>query len=208
MLRTSYYSRCLSTRSCACGGLFDVEILEERPGIIILKVEGKGAARVFENESGGHRWQHVPKNDKNGRVQTSTITVAVLPVPSKVDVHLDPKDLVFKTCRGSGTGGQHRNVTDSAVQLTHKPSGIQVRVESGRSQHLNKENAIELIRARIYAIKATKASGELRSSRKKQIGSGMRGDKRRTIRVRDGIVRDHVTGKSWDYKKYKRGDWD
>jgi len=197
-----------STLSWVVGGLFSLEILEERPGIIVFMVEGKQASKVFKNEAGGHRWQRIPPTEKKGRVQTSTITVAVLPIPTSVEVRLNTKDLEYKTCRGSGAGGQHRNVTDNAVQLTHKPTGIQVRCESERSQHLNKDMATELLRARIQEKERTKVSGDRRASRKKQVGSGMRGDKIRTIRVRDGSVQDHVTGKSWDYKKYKRGDWD
>ena len=132
----------------------------------------------------------------------------MLPVPSAVEVRLDPKDLVFKACRGSGAGGQHKNVTDSAVQLTHKPTGIQVRVESERSQHLNKDRALELLRARLQSAESSKAGKERSKKRRSQVGSGMRGDKRRTIRVKDGIVNDHVTGKRWNLKRYLRGDWD
>ena len=128
-------------------------------------------------------------------------------VPSAIEVSLSDRDLSWKYCRGSGTGGQHRNVTDSAVQLTHGPTGIQVRCEAERSQTLNKEGAKDMLRAKIKAMEGNKYASERKSSRKQQIGSGMRGDKRRTIRVRDGTVKDHVTGKSWDYKKYRRGDW-
>jgi peptide chain release factor 1 len=131
-----------------------------------------------------------------------------LPVPSKVDLRLNPKDLEFKTCRGSGSGGQHKNVTDSAVQLTHKPSGVQVRVESERSQHLNRDRAEELLRARLLASKQSQVGKDRSAQRRSQLGSGMRGDKRRTIRVRDGVVTDHVLGKRWNLKAYLRGDWD
>lgn len=135
------------------------------------------------------------------------MTVAVLPVPKKASISLPEKDLEWKYCRGSGAGGQHRNVTDSAVQLKHKPSGTQVRVESERSQHLNKEAALEVLRARLLSDASGNMTSKRKQTRKKQIGSGMRGDKRRTIRVQDGSVRDHITGKTWNYKKYRRGDW-
>lgn len=162
---------------------------------------------MFANEAGGHRWQRIPPTEKRGRVQTSTVTVAVLPVPTAVQVILPEKELRITICRGSGAGGQHRNVTDNAVQILHIPTGILVRSESGRSQHLNKDMAMEALRARIHARESTRAYDERRGERKRQIGSGMRADKRRTIRVKDGTVKDHVTGKSWDYKKYRRGDW-
>lgn len=186
----------------------DVEILEERKGIIVFRVDGRGAATAFLNEAGGHRVQRIPPTEKRGRVQTSTITVAVLSVPTSVECHLPEKDMRITTCRGSGAGGQHRNVTDSAVQILHIPTGIMVRSESERSQYLNKDMALEVLRARVQALASERAYGERRDKRKQQIGSGMRADKRRTIRVKDGTVKDHLTGKSWDYKKYRRGDWD
>jgi len=182
--------------------------LEDRPGLLVFRVEGKKAAATFANEAGGHRWQRIPPTEKRGRVQTSTITVAVLSVPTSVECNLPEKDIRITTCRGSGAGGQHRNVTDSAVQILHIPTGIMVRSESERSQYLNKDMALEVLRARIQARERDRAYGERRDKRKQQIGSGMRADKRRTIRVKDGTVKDHLTGKSWDYKKYRRGDWD
>jgi len=134
--------------------------------------------------------------------------VAVLPLPKKVTVNLPEKELRWNFCRGSGKGGQHRNVTDSAVQLKHLPTGIQVRVESERSQDTNKIMALEILHARLREHARTHARDTRSGERKRQVGSGMRGDKRRTIRVRDGSVKDHVTGRSWDFKKYRRGDWD
>ncbi len=192
--------------SWARGGLFSLEILDERPGILVFRVDGKGAAKAFANEAGGHRWQRVPSTEKKGRVQTSTITVAVLSVPTKVELRLDPRDLEWKTCRGSGAGGQHRNVTDSAVQLTHKPTGTQVRCESERSQHLNRDRAEELLRARLLAAKQSQVGQDRSSLRRAQLGSGMRGDKAFTVSLsRDSVV-CHATGKRTSYKKrYARG---
>lgn len=132
--------------------------------------------------------------------------MAVLNLEDTSRVKLDERDLDFKTCRGSGAGGQHRNVTDSAVQLTHKPTGIQVRVESERSQHQNKELAKSILRARLQEA-ATDARTEKRNAkRRSQIGGGARGDKRRTIAIQRGQVTDHVTGKTMSAKKYLRGD--
>ena len=116
-------------------------------------------------------------------------------------------DLEEKTCRGSGAGGQHRNVTDSAVILTHKPTGVSVRVESERSQHANRDNAYRLLRARLYARAQEISSGERADERKQQVGTGMRGDKIRTIALQRGKVTDHRTGKTIPAKAYLRGDW-
>ena len=195
-------------RSWGFGGHFDLTILDERPGLLIFRVDGKGAEKVFGDEAGGHRWQRVPPTEKRGRVQTSTITIAVLPVPRASEVRLDPKDIEETTCRGSGPGGQHRNTTDSAVQLKHKPTGIIVRAESERSQHVNREMAYEALRARLQARERADASQARGAQRRSQVGSGMRGDKRRTIRVRDGVVKDHILGKRWKLRDYLRGDWD
>jgi len=141
-------------------------------------------------------------------MQTSTITVAVLPEPTETQVVVREADLDWKYCRGSGAGGQHRNVTDSAVILTHLPTGIKVRCESERSQHANKETALQVLRARIWDSANEQRSAAVASSRREQVGSGMRADKRRTIRSQDGVVTDHVLNRQWQLKKYLRGDWD
>ena len=181
--------------------------MTDRPGLLIFKVTGKNAAKAFANESGGHRWQRIPPTEKRGRVQTSTITVAVLPIPTEAEVRLPAKDLKWSTCRGSGAGGQARNKLETAVQLTHLPSGIAVRCESEKSQHSNRQTALEMLRARLLAAEQEKASGARAASRRAQLGSGMRGDKRRTIRARDGVVTDHVLGRKWKLKDYLRGNW-
>jgi peptide chain release factor 1 len=163
---------------------------------------------VFRDEAGGHRWQRVPPNEKRGRVQTSTVTVAVLPEPTEAQVHIAPSELAWTTCRGSGPGGQHRNRTESAVQLTHQPTGLTVRCESERSQHQNRATALSLLRARLWQEEQIRLGREREASRRSQVGSGMRGDKRRTIRVQDGAVHDHVTGRTWVYTDYVRGLWE
>lgn len=190
------------------GGGFDYEVVEQRPGIIIFRVSGRGAARAFAREAGGHRWQRVPKTEKRGRRQTSTVTVAVLREPTEVEVRLDPKDLDIRTCRGSGAGGQHRNRTESAVQVTHTPTGIQVRCESERSQHQNKETALGVLRARLLEAKQHSSARARDNKRRNQVGSGMRGDKIRTVAVHRDQVTDHQTGKQIAVKDYLRGNLD
>lgn len=150
----------------------------------------------------------MPPNEKRGRVQTSTVTVAVLDEPEEAALQLDERDVEWQACRGSGAGGQHRNVTDSAVQMTHRPTGIRVRVETERSQHQNRAYALQLLRARVYeAMQGAKVRAR-DEERRHQVGSGMRGDKVRTIREQDGQVTDHRTGRKVRLKDYLRGNWD
>lgn len=189
------------------GGLFDVELVEERAGLVVMRVFGRGATMTFANEAGGHRWQRVPPNDKRGRVHTSTITVAVLAEPREHELVIHERDLQTETMRGSGAGGQHRNVTDSAVRMRHIPSGLEVRCEAERSQAANKATALAVLRARLLEHRRASAAGERAEDRRRQVGSGMRGDKRRTIRTQDDSVVDHETGRSWKFKDYARGNW-
>jgi peptide chain release factor 1 len=140
-------------------------------------------------------------------VQTSTITVAVLATPARVDLAIRAEDVDIETMRGSGAGGQHRNKTDSAVRARHRPTGIEVRCESERSQHMNRELALRVLAARVAELARSTAQGARDADRRRQLGSGMRGDKRRTIRVQDDQVTDHVDGRTWRFKAYARGDW-
>jgi peptide chain release factor 1 len=135
------------------------------------------------------------------------VTVAVLPEPTEVECPLDARDLEWATCRGSGAGGQHRNVTDSAVIVTHRPSGLSVRCEGERSQHANRRTALALLRSRLWQRAKETNEAARATDRRAQLGSGMRGDKRRTIRCQDEQVHDHVTGKRWRLKDYLRGEW-
>ncbi|MEO8703794.1 MAG: peptide chain release factor-like protein [Kofleriaceae bacterium] len=168
---------------------------------------GKGARELFEGEVGGHRYQRIPPTERRGRVQSSTITVAVLDDVAEPELVMRDQDLEWSTCRASGSGGQHLQKTDSAVQLLHVPSGISVRSESGRSQHENKRTALERLRERLSSANRAAAAAARASERRDQVGSGMRGDKRRTIRVQDDSVTDHLTGRTWRYRDYIRGAW-
>jgi peptide chain release factor 1 len=182
--------------------------VEERPGFALIRVSGPGAVRAFGREGGGHRWQRVPPTEKRGRVQSSTITVAVLPAPDPVAVVIDERDLSWSTCRASGNGGQALQKTESAVQLTHGPSGIQVRCESERSQQQNRATALGLLRARLLASATEAAKRERDAARRAQAGCGERGDKRRTVREQEGLVHDHETGQTFTFRDYVRGKWE
>ena len=207
--RRSSWSSSRCTRVSWSGwSVFDCFIVDERSGFLSFQVSGKGAKATFAQESGGHRWQRVPANDKRGRVQTSTVTVAVLEEPREHDLRIEDKDIEWQTCRGSGAGGQHRNKTESAVQMTHLPTGIRVRVENERSQHQNRETAMRVLKARIFEARQTAAAEARAGSRRSQVGSGMRGDKIRTIRAQDGQVTDHRSNKQIRYKDYVRGNWE
>lgn len=181
----------------------ELVVLEERAGIVVMRVTGDGAGHVFSNEAGGHRFQETSK----GRIHSSTITIACLDEPPETQFVLRPEHLDIRTCRGSGAGGQHRNVTDTAVQVTHKPSGLMVRCETERSQLQNRVSAIALLRARLWEAEREKNRAARAADRKEQVGSGMRGSKRRTIAVQRDEVVDHVSGKRWRLRDYLAGQW-
>ena len=138
-------------------------------------------------------------------MQTSTITVAVLPETKHQEVKLNSRDLEVSTYRGSGPGGQHRNKTDSGVRIVHKPTGIVVASEQERSQHLNREIAMTSLKTKLLNNQIESELRKRSKDRQKQVGSGMRGDKRRTIRMQDDSVVDHVSGKRMKASKYLRG---
>jgi peptide chain release factor 1 len=195
-----------STSGTAIGGAFDLALLDQRPAIIILEITGDGVKEAFRNEAGGHRWQRTPPTEKRGRVQTSTITVAVLdPIESR-DIEIGGGDIEWEAFRGSGKGGQKRNKTASAVRITHKPTGTVIRYESERSQSQNLRVAKAILAARLRQASEASASSSQSADRKAQVGTGMRGDKRRTIRVRDDRVTDHSTGRTMSCKAYLRGE--
>ena len=190
------------------GGVFSLELVEERPGFAVLRIAGANARSVFGNEAGGHRWQRVPENERRGRVHTSTLTVAVLTEPTEIELPtLDPRDVDITTCRASGAGGQNLQKTDSAVQARHIPTGIVVRCETERSQTYNRATALAILRARLHERLTNAADDERANTRRRQIGSGQRGDKRRTIAVQRDSVVDHLTGRAWRYREYERGNW-
>jgi len=206
----SYSSRNSSRSTCGSprGGDFSVAVVERRSGRVVLRAEGIDARAFFAGEAGGHRWQRTPPTEKRGRVHSSTITIAVLDeIADRGPLVIDEDDLVWSTCRAPGKGGQHLQKTDSAVQLTHLPTGIRVRSHEQRSQHQNRAVALARLRERLEAAARAAATTARDAERRAQVGSGMRGDKRRTVRAQDGTVVDHVTGNTWRYRDYVRGEW-
>jgi peptide chain release factor 1 len=158
---------------------------------VVFSIEGKGAYSRLKFESGVHRVQRVPSTESSGRIHTSTITVAVLPEVEEVDVDINPGDLRIDTFRASGAGGQHINKTDSAIRITHMPSGIVVSCQDERSQHKNKDRAMKILRAKLYEIAQEQQTNELAQDRKSQVGTGDRSERIRTYNYPQGRVTDH-----------------
>ncbi|MBQ7596732.1 MAG: peptide chain release factor 1 [Clostridia bacterium] len=161
---------------------------------ISFMIEGDGAYSRFKFESGVHRVQRVPETESQGRIHTSTVTVAVLPEAQDVDVDINPADLQIDTFRSSGAGGQHINKTESAIRITHLPTGTVVECQDERSQHKNKDKAMKILRSRILEAEREKQHSEIAGERKAQVGTGDRSERIRTYNYPQGRVSDHRIG--------------
>ena len=176
---------------------------------ITFMVSGKGVYSRLKFESGVHRVQRVPDTERSGRIHTSTATVAVLPVVEDVEIEINPADIKMEVFRSSGAGGQHINKTSSAVRLIHEPTGIVVECQTERSQFQNRDNAMKMLRTKLYEIEKQKQDSEVANARKSQVGSGDRSEKIRTYNYPQGRITDHRIGMSiYQMENFLNGDLD
>lgn len=197
--RKHWKSEVISTTYSAIGGIKE----------IILYLKGVSVNKYIKFESGVHRVQRVPVTESSGRIHTSTVTVAVMPEVDDVEVEINPKDIRIDTFRASGAGGQHVNRTDSAIRITHEPTGLVVSCQDEKSQHKNKDKAMKVLKSRLYELEMSKQQDEVASARKSQVGSGDRSEKIRTYNFPQSRVTDHrINGRNFNIETILDGGFD
>ena len=176
---------------------------------VSFMINGDGAYSRLKFESGVHRVQRVPETETQGRIHTSTVTVAVLPEAEDVEIDINPADLQIDTFRSSGAGGQHINKTESAIRITHIPSGVVVECQDERSQHKNKDKAMKILRSKLYEAKQQEQSSQIAADRKAQVGTGDRSERIRTYNYPQGRISDHRIGLTiYRLESFLNGDID
>ncbi len=174
---------------------------------VVFSVSGKGCYSKLKFESGVHRVQRVPETESQGRIHTSTATVAVLPEAEDIEVHIDEKDLIIETCRSSGAGGQHVNKTESCIRMVHIPTGIVVNCQDERSQIKNREKAMKVMKSRLFDYYNSQYQSEYSENRKSQVGTGDRSERIRTYNFPQGRVTDHRINKTmYNLEEFIMGD--
>ena len=184
---------------------FRTEILDETT----LKISGRNSFGLFKYEAGVHRVQRIPETEKRGRVHTSTAVVSALPELEDIDLHIRDEDIEFEAFRSGGHGGQNVNKVSTAVRLRHKPTGIVVASREERTQHANREKAMDVLRAKLFEAQREQAVGSVDQIRKEQVGTADRSEKIRTYNFPDDRITDHRIGKKWsNLEKILEGDFD
>ncbi|MGE5340512.1 MAG: peptide chain release factor 1 [Candidatus Omnitrophota bacterium] len=197
--RKGWKAEVISTTYSSIGGIKE----------IVLYIKGTDVHKYVKFESGVHRVQRVPVTESSGRIHTSTVTVAVLPEVDDVDVVINPKDIRIDTYRAQGAGGQHVNRTESAIRITHIPSGVVVSCQDEKSQHKNKERAMKVLKSRLYEFEKERRADDIANNRKSQVGSGARSEKIRTYNFPQSRVTDHrVTGQNFNIEVILDGGMD
>lgn len=174
---------------------------------LCAEITGQSALNLLKNESGVHRVQRVPQTEKSGRIHTSTVTVAILPKVSPTELQLNPTDLKMETFRSSGPGGQHMQKSDSAIRITHLPTGLTASCQDERSQHKNRAKAEEILRSRLFQLMQEQNKSKVDDLRRGQVGTAGREEKIRTYNFPQNRITDHRLGKSWgDLKSILNGN--
>lgn len=197
--RNKYTVEVLNTNETELGGIKEIS----------FSIVGKGAWAKFKYESGAHRVQRVPETESSGRIHTSAVTVAVLPEAEEVEIDINTADLQIDTYRSGGAGGQHVNKTESAIRITHIPSGVVVECQDERSQHKNKDRAMKILRTKLYEAKQMENDSERAAERRSQVGTGDRSERIRTYNYPQGRVTDHRIGLTlYKLEAFMNGDMD